>query len=142
MTRGGPESPEQRVNHALAIAVRKSLDGYSDEPGNRDALARSIGKRLRGTYGFDLRRTADMNPELTAEDLFAHVIVPHEFPWDAEAVQEAAAVRSGDRDKARVQRYGPYLDPEAPDLTPPEEIPERIADLRASLKRPGPPLAR
>ena len=125
---------DQRVNQALYMAVRKSLDGYNEAPGNRDALARSIGKRLRGMYGFDLRRTADMHPELTAEDLFAHVIVPHEFPWDSEAAQEAAMSRSGERDKARAQRYGPYLDPDAADLTPPEEIPSRIADLRAILK--------
>lgn len=140
-----PDRPDatQRVNHALAIAVRKSLDGYSEAPGNRDALARSIGKRLRGQYGFDLRRTADNEPELTAEDLFAFVIVPHEFPWDSEAVQEASMARSGDRDKARSRRDGSFLDPDDPDLTPRADIVARLAEVRKGLHPPRrPPLAR
>ena len=123
----------QRVNRAVAMAVRRLVDGAADA-GNRDGLARTIGKRIQGTYGFDLRRMADMHPERTAEELYALCVVPHEFPWDTEAAVDAAGTRAGDRDAARARRHGPFLDPEDPDLTPAPEIPSRVAELRLAIQ--------
>lgn len=128
------DSPEQRVNRAIAMAVRRLVD-QANVAGNRDGLARSIGKRIQGTYGYELRRMVELEPDRTAEELFAVVIVPMEFPWDIEAATEAALSRVGERDKARVQRYGPYLDPGDPDLTPREEIAAKVAELRAAMQR-------
>ena len=136
-------SSDQRVNEALFMGVRRALDGYAEEPKNRDAAGRAIGKRLRGTYGFDLRRMADMHPERTAEELYALIIVPGEAPWDTVAAIDAAGSMGGARDAARARRQGPFLDPEAPNLTPPAEIAARVAEIREALKTSrSTPLAR
>lgn len=133
----------QRVNLAVHIATRKALDEYKDPPNNVSALAKAIGKRMQGAYGFELRRMADLYPERTGEELYALVIVPHERPWDTDAAVQAAGSREGDRDKARAHRDGPFFDPHDPYLTPKEEVPARIADLRKLLRQPkGAPLAR
>ena len=114
------------------MAVRRLLDG-AKVTDTSDGLARAIGGRIRGTYGFDLRRMADMNPDRPAEELYALVIVPHEFPWDTAAAIDAAESRAGQRDAARVQRYGPFFDPDDPTLTPAEEVAGRVDELRKRL---------
>lgn len=123
----------QKVNRAVAMAVRRLVDGAKDTA-NRDGLAKTIGKRIQGMYGFDLRRQADLHLEMTAEELYALVIVPHEFPWDSEASADMAGSASGARDKARAHRDGPFFDPDDPDLTPPEEVPSRMAEIRGLLR--------
>lgn len=122
----------QRVNQAVSMAVRRLVDGAPNAQ-NRDGLGRTIGKRIQGTYGFDLRRRADMYPERTAQELYALVIVPNEFPWDTEAAAEAALSHSGERDRARARRDGPFLDEDDPDLTPPGELAAKVAELRNRL---------
>jgi hypothetical protein len=129
------DSASQRVNRAVAIAVRRSVDSatHLDNP---DAYAIHLGKRIQGTYGAEVRRRADLEPDLTAEELYALVIVPAEFPWDTEAARDAAGMSNlGTRDAARQRRHGPIFDPNDPDLTPPEDIPERVAELRRRLAR-------
>jgi hypothetical protein len=126
----------QRVNQAVAMAVRRLVDGASDAH-NRDGLGRSIGKRIQGAYGAELRRMVDLYPDRTAEELYALVIVPHEFPWDTEQAAEAALARIGARDKARARRDGPVFDPDDPDLTPPEEVAGRVAKLRQRMRGPA-----
>jgi hypothetical protein len=126
----------QKVNRAVAIGVRRLLDDTDLVGERRDRLAYSIGKRIQGTYGAEVRRLAELEPDLTAEDLYALVIVPAEFPWDTEAAKDAAGMSNlGTRDAARQRRHGPIFDPNDPDLTPPEDIPERVAELRRRLAR-------
>lgn len=90
----------QRVNAAVGVAVRRAI---SEMPsiGNRQALEVSIGRRLQGTYGAELRRLADNDPALSIAELAEAVIFPGEYPADA---VELASVHSGDRDRARKGR--------------------------------------
>lgn len=87
----------QRVNAAVGVAVRRAISEMSTI-GNRQALEVSIGRRLQGTYGAELRRVADLQPDLSAAELAEGVIFPAEYPDDATAL---ASVHSGDRDRAR-----------------------------------------
>lgn len=132
----------QRVNEAVAISVRRVLD--TTDPSridDRGAFGYATGKRIQGTYGARLRQTADANPQMTAVELYQAVIVPEEFPWDAEAVEKAQELlHAGKRDKARPRHYGPFLEDEGwREGVVPAEQPgwsEGLAEVRRRLHAP------
>ena len=94
------------VNRAIGMAVRVSCDFAPADVGDLSAYAHSVGKRLQGTYGAELRRLADDDPELNAEDLYRAVIAPTEFPWLVHENPHAAELRAaGARDRARKAHY-------------------------------------
>jgi hypothetical protein len=89
----------QRVNAAVGVAVRRAITEMPSI-GNRQALELSIGRRLQGAYGAQLRRLADDNPDLSIAELAEAVIFAAEYPDDI----PEASVYTGDRDRARQSR--------------------------------------
>ena len=82
-------------------------------------------------------RSRRLAPNSSGQQLFEIVILAAEFPWDAATAKEAAQqVFGGDRDRAREKRYGPFLDEMVDEVTPPETVPDRVAEIRASLMPP------
>lgn len=116
----------QLVNEAVGICVRRFVETTTDIV-NLAAYSTSVGRRIQGTYGAELRRTAEENPAMTALELFAAVIAPAEFPYDTEARATLAQFNAGARDRAR--RRGWIADMDEP---PPvaSDISERVAALR------------
>lgn len=89
----------QRVNAAVHLAARRAVNEMTTID-NRQALEFSIGRRLQGTYGAQLRALAAQDPELSVAELAEQVIFPAEYPDDI----PEAGVYSGDRDRARRTR--------------------------------------
>lgn len=128
--------PVQLINQAVAICVRRHLDTKRDVV-DRTSLGREIGRRVQGTYGVELRALTEARPELSGQQLYEIVILASEFPWDAPTAKAAAdQAFSGDRDRARTARCGPFLyEIPGTEITPPEEVPGRVAAIRQSLER-------
>lgn len=124
------------VSRAVAIAVRVSCDltqNVSDEVG----FAHSVGKRIQGTYGAELRRVADQDPAASAQDLYEAVIAPVEFPWMAvENPHAPALLAAGDRDRARHAKADWQKPHSAADIPLDPDWRERLAEVRACVAEP------
>lgn len=126
-------SPNQRVNAAIHLAVAKILATKQDTQ-DAHALGQSIGRRLRGTYGADLRHLVEADADASSEELVAVVIAPHEHALDdALAVQLREDRIAGQRDRVRKRNYGEPVDFTVPI---PDDLSERIAELRACVVEP------
>lgn len=95
------------VARAIAIAVRVTID-LTQNVDDETAFGHQVGKRIQGTYGAELRRLAEADPEASAQDLYEVVIVPKEFPWLAvENPHAGVLLEAGARDRARHARPNP-----------------------------------
>ena len=97
------------------------------------AFARVVGKRIQATYGAKLRRMADDNPQMGAQELFERVIVPAEFPY-ATVENPIVVVDGGARDRARKAR--PNAESPAEAEQPPDWR-EHLAAARLGLDAPS-----
>lgn len=123
---------DQLVNAAVAMAVKAHVEGTRNVT-DRSAFANGVGRRLQGTFGAELRRTADAEPAMTADDLFWLVIAPVEFKWmTVDNPISEALVASGARDRARQRNYGAPVDLDVPI---PQILGDRIAELKVLVKQ-------
>jgi hypothetical protein len=129
-------SASQSVNAAVHLAVAKILATKTDVT-DRHALGQSIGRRIQGTYGADLRRLAEADPDANAEELVAVVIALHEHALDDALARQLRDDReAGARDRVRKRNYGEPVDLNVPI---PADLSERIAAIRAQMENPPAP---
>ncbi len=114
----------QRVNAAIAVAVRRRVSEAADVE-NRRALEVSIGRRLQGAYGAELRAKAEAAPDLSVAELCQNVIFAAEYPDDT---PQEVTPPAGARARAR-RAESRHLEEPAPRYTPP--TPELMAAVRS-----------